>query len=70
LGRCCPRARLAAKHLAYRVTRHSLRQIGARFGGVSGTNVLHAVRLVERYMAEDGEFAAVVEGIKTSLLEQ
>jgi len=67
-GRSCTRARLVAKYLASRVTRYSLRQIGGRFRGVSGTNVLHAVRTVERYMAEDADFAAEVEAIKASLL--
>jgi chromosomal replication initiator protein len=63
-----PRPRLLAKYLACRVTRHSLRQIGARFGGVGSTNVMHAVRVIERYMASDAEFAIAVEDIKASLI--
>ena len=67
-GRPIIRARTVAKYLACRVTGCSLRQIGAALGGVSSTNVLHAVRMVERDMGDDAELAAKVERIKASLL--
>ena len=67
-GRVPRRARLFARYLACRVTRLSFPQIGARTGGVTGTNVVFALRTIENYMAKDAVFAAEVEGIKASLL--
>jgi chromosomal replication initiation ATPase DnaA len=67
-GRAPRRARLLARYLAFRVTMLSFPQIGARTGGVTGTNVVFAVRTIERDMAKDADFAAGVEAIKASLL--
>jgi len=67
-GRSFTRARILARYLACRVTRHSFRQIGVGIGGVTGTNVVYALRKIEREMVVDAEFAAQVEGIKASLL--
>jgi len=66
-GRTSPRARQLAKYLACRVTGCSLPLIGAAFGGVSSTNVAHALRKIERDMAVDAQFAAEVEGIEERL---
>lgn len=67
-GRPNLRARHVAKHVACRVTKQSLGQIGARFGHVSTTNILHAFRVIERDMRNDAHFAAEVDAIKASLL--
>ena len=67
-GRGQRRSRRVVMYLALRVTRKSLSQIGARFGGMSSTNVLVGSRIIERAMAEDAGLAAEVEGIKASLL--
>lgn len=63
-GRPRPRARQLAKYLACRVTRLSFRQIGARFGGISGTNVVHSLRKIERDMETDAALRAEVETLR------
>jgi chromosomal replication initiation ATPase DnaA len=64
------RARRVALYLACCVTQRSLPQIGTAFGGVSHTNVLHAKRTVERYMAEDAQFASDMMALKASLIRK
>jgi chromosomal replication initiator protein len=60
--------RCIAKHLALRVTRHSLPQIGRYFGGVHSNNVLHASRIIERDMLNDPIFGAQLLMLKASLV--
>jgi chromosomal replication initiation ATPase DnaA len=61
------RPRLVARYLAFRFTRHSLPQIGNRCGGVTGTNVVYAIRCIERDMATDPAFAAEIAALKSRL---
>ena len=64
---CGQRPRLVARYLASRVTRHSLAWIGDRCGGVTDTNVVLAIRRIERDMAADPAFAAEIAGLKSRL---
>ena len=63
------RPRLVTRYLAFRFTRHSLPQIGSRCGPVTGTNVVYAIRCVERDMAADPAFAAEIAALQSRLLE-
>jgi chromosomal replication initiation ATPase DnaA len=49
------------------VIEFSLAEIGARFDGRDHTTVWHAVKKIERMIAEDTAFAARVEGIKAAV---
>ena len=67
-GRGARQPRSVAMYLALRLTRRSLLQIGRRFGGVSSTNVMHAVYSIERDMTGDAEFATEIAALKALLL--
>jgi chromosomal replication initiator protein len=65
------RALLMARHvsmyLARQLTRLSLQQIGACFGGRDHTTVLHACRKVEKVMKTDAKLAGVVRQLQAEL---
>lgn len=56
--------RQIAMYLCKEITKRSLPEIGRRFGNRDHTTVLHAVRKIERMIADDPDFAAQVEEIK------
>ena len=61
------RPRQIAMYLAKELTSCSLPMIGQRFDGRDHTTVIHAVKTVQRLMAEDTAFADEVEGLRRSL---
>ena len=65
--RAVARARQAAFHLARRLTRHSLAEIGRFFGGRDHSTVLLACRKIAGDTAKDPELARAVERIEKSL---
>lgn len=62
------RPRQIAMYLAKTICKKSLPYTGRRFGGRDHTTVLHAIRKVERMMADDVAFAAEVNALKTAIL--
>jgi chromosomal replication initiator protein len=50
-------------HLARRLTRHSLEEIGGYFGGRDHTTVLHAVRTIDQHRSYDAHLQALLEEI-------
>ena len=50
-------------HLARRLTRHSLEEIGGYFGGRDHTTVLYAVRTIDQQRSYDARLQAVLEEI-------
>jgi hypothetical protein len=62
------RARQVAMYLCKKLTTRSLPEIGRRFGGRDHTTVLHAVRQIERLLAQDAMIAAAVDVIKARVI--
>lgn len=54
-------------YICKKLTRHSLPEIGRRFGGKDHTSVLHGVRKIERVTAADPELRARVDRLFRSL---
>ena len=67
--RAVARPRQVAMYLAKTLTTRSYPDIGRRFGGRDHTTVLHAVRQIERFRAEDPAMAADVEALTRKLRE-
>jgi chromosomal replication initiator protein len=65
--RAIVRPRQAAMFLAKTLTTRSYPDIGRRFGGRDHTTVLHAVRVIEKLVAEDGQMARDVEALTRKL---
>jgi chromosomal replication initiator protein len=59
--------RQVCMHLARRLTRHSLEEIGGFFGGRDHTTVMHAIRAIDTRMEADEDFRAVVHGLEQDL---
>lgn len=59
--------RQIAMYLSSTLTLRSLPDIGRRFGGRDHTTVLHAVRKIERLVAEDPETADLINDLKEEL---
>ena len=59
--------RQVCMHLARRLTRHSLEEIGGYFGGRDHTTVLHAVRTIDQQRHYDARLQALLEEICYSL---
>jgi chromosomal replication initiator protein len=66
-SRAVVRPRQAAMFLAKTLTTRSYPDIGRRFGGRDHTTVLHAVRVIEKLVAEDGQMARDVEALTRKL---
>ncbi|MEL6734271.1 MAG: chromosomal replication initiator protein DnaA [Pseudomonadota bacterium] len=62
--------RQIAMYLSKLLTPRSLPEIGRRFGGRDHTTVLHAVRKIERLLAEDQQLAHEIELLKRLIHEQ
>ena len=54
-------------HLARRLTRHSLEEIGGFFGGRDHTTVMHGIRAIDAKMGADEDFRSVVHGLEQDL---
>lgn len=67
--RAVARPRQVAMYLAKTLTTRSYPDIGRRFGGRDHTTVLHAVRQIERFKAEDPAMASDVETLTRKLRE-
>ncbi|MCS6778567.1 MAG: chromosomal replication initiator protein DnaA [Geminicoccaceae bacterium] len=65
--RSVARPRQVAMYLAKLLTPRSLPEIGRRFGGRDHTTVMHAVRQIERLVAEDRQLAEDVEALRRRL---
>ena len=63
------RPRQIAMYLAKTLTLRSLPEIGRRFGGRDHTTVLHAVRKIEKALADDTSLSDEVELLKRMLQE-
>lgn len=61
--------RQVAMYLARKLTKHSLPEIGAAFGGKDHTTILHAVKKVEEVLLKDQQIKKIVEILSNSLLE-
>lgn len=61
------RARQVAMYLCRELTKRSLPQIGAQFGGRDHTTILHAVRAVPGFMESDPEFRDRVIALRAGL---
>jgi hypothetical protein len=61
------RPRQVAMYLSAKLTPRSLPEIGRRFGGRDHTTVLHAIRAVEKRMAQDVEVMLDVEVLRERL---
>ncbi len=61
------RPRQIAMYLAKMLTTRSLSEIGRRFGKKDHTTIIHAVKRIEKLMAEDSELFTDVDQIKQSL---
>ena len=59
--------RQVCMHLARRLTRHSLEEIGGYFGGRDHTTVLHAVRTIDQQRRYNARLQALLEEICHSL---
>ncbi len=68
-SRSVVRPRQIAMYLAKILTSRSLPEIGRRFGNRDHTTVLHAVRKIEKMMADDTSFAQEVELLKRMIEE-
>lgn len=66
-SRAVARPRQVAMYLAKLLTPRSLPEIGKKFGGRDHTTVMHAVRQIERLIAEDKSLADDVELLKRRL---
>ena len=60
--------RQVAMYLARQLTKHSLPEIGAAFGGKDHTTIMHAVKKVEEVLLKDPQIRKIVETLKQSLL--
>lgn len=67
--RAIARPRQIAMYLARILTRQSYPTLARRFGNFDHTTVLHAVRSVERWIEEDGDFALEVETMRRRIVE-
>lgn len=56
--------------LARRLTKHSLEEIGASFGGRDHTTVMHAMKAVESKRERDPHISAAIEALERKVLEQ
>lgn len=65
--RSVARPRQAAMYLAKTLTTRSYPDIGRRFGGRDHTTVLHAVRVIEKLIAEDAQMARDIEALTRRL---
>ena len=61
--------RQVAMYLSRKLTKHSLPEIGAAFGGKDHTTILHAVKKVEEVLLKDEQIKKIVETLQNSLLE-
>ena len=61
--------RQVAMYLARKLTKHSLPEIGAAFGGKDHTTILHAVKKVEEVLLKDYQIKKIIETLCNSLLE-
>ncbi len=61
------RPRQIAMYLAKELTSCSLPMIGQRFGGRDHTTVIHAIKTIQKLIAEDTALADEVEGLRRSL---
>lgn len=59
--------RQVCMHLARKVTRHSLKEIGLHFGGRDHTTVIHAVKTVEEHQRDDPGFSLVLEKLEQQI---
>lgn len=59
--------RQVAMYLARKLTEHSYPSIGRHFGDRDHTTVIHAVKAVEKRMAEDPIYRADVEALREAL---
>jgi chromosomal replication initiator protein len=66
-ARAVARPRQAAMWLAKAMTTRSYPDIGRRFGGRDHTTVLHAVKVIERLIAEDTQMARDIEALQRTL---
>lgn len=55
-------------YIARRHTRHSLEEIGVRFGGRDHTTVMHAVRQIETKLPADAELSACITELESKLV--
>ncbi|ROT46944.1 chromosomal replication initiator protein DnaA [Candidatus Cardinium hertigii] len=60
-------ARQAAMHLIKKYTTHSLKSIGAYFGGRDHTTVIHAIQVVEELLHTDPQYAHLYELIEQKI---
>jgi chromosomal replication initiator protein len=61
------RARQVCMYLSKTFTPHSLKAIGAHFGGYDHTTVLHALKTVENLMTTDADFRKQIEELKVQV---
>jgi chromosomal replication initiator protein len=66
-SRAIARPRQAAMYLAKTLTTRSYPDIGRRFGGRDHTTVLHAVKVIEKLVLEDGQMARDIEALTRKL---
>lgn len=66
-SRYCARPRQVAMFLARDLTPFSLPNIGRFFGNRDHTTVIHAVRVIERCIADDADMAGKVEAVRVRL---
>jgi chromosomal replication initiator protein len=66
-SRAIARPRQAAMFLAKTLTTRSYPDIGRRFGGRDHTTVLHAVKVIEKLVVEDGAMARDIEALTRKL---
>jgi chromosomal replication initiator protein len=62
-------ARQVAIWLCRDLTSASYPDIGSKFGGKDHSTVIHATKKIDRQMGEDPQLAAVIETIRTTLLQ-
>lgn len=67
-SRAIARPRQAAMYLCKQLTPRSLPEIGKKFGNRDHTTVMHAVRQIEKLIAEDRQLADDVELLKRRLM--
>ncbi len=60
--------RQIAMYLARKLTKHSLPEIGAAFGGKDHTTIMHSVKKVEEVLLKDEQIRKIVESIQGTLL--
>jgi chromosomal replication initiator protein len=67
-SRAIARPRQAAMYLCKQLTPRSLPEIGKKFGNRDHTTVMHAVRQIEKLIAEDRQLSDDVELLKRRLM--